>query len=179
MERTTKTSPCVAVRAGCGAVEGGWLAARRTLNCVGNQTTCGQPLQRSQLIPALVSDSLGSPAFHVNVVVRLHLLWSNDFCAADAWSTSGHFFLRTQHKQQLLLSRTNVGIVVPPTFSVDLYPWLGGYTSPPKTEDRDRWPVHCPITPHYTVLLSFTIILSPPPPERCKFSQQVWTRVMN
>jgi len=43
-----------------GAIERGWLAARWRLNCVGNQTTCGQPLQYTQLIPTVVSDSLVS-----------------------------------------------------------------------------------------------------------------------
>ena len=55
--------------------------------------------------------------------------------------------------------------VLNPAMRVDLSPQLGGDT---------QWPINPPTT----VLLSFTFIL-PPPPERCKVSQQVWNRVMN
>jgi len=49
---------------------------------------------------------------------------------------------------------------------VDLSPRLGGHTvanQPPPT----------------TVLLSFTFILPPSSPERCKVSQQVWNNELN
>ena len=62
---------------------------------------------------------------------------------------------------------------------VDLSPRLGGHTCVPPTVERDRRPVEWPINLPPLLSTSHSASFSPPPPERCKVSQQVWNRVMN